>query len=117
MEKDSSYLCSDLISVTVGCTVFVGNLEQICEGGCSVVLEEPLAIGTQVRMHCVACPLGKAKCAECQFKGKVRCHENDPAIGCLLEIEFEGRTWSSTEWHPRHLTNVDLMRPAVAKRK
>ena len=117
MQKDSSYLCSDLITLTVGRTVVVGNLEQICEGSCSVTIEEPQDIGTPVRMHCVSCPQGKAKCTECQFKGKVLCYENDPTLGCALEIEFEGRKWSAREWHPRHLTNIDAVTPEPKPRK
>ncbi len=114
MQNESSYLCSDLIKLTVGRTVLVGNLEQICEGSCSVTVDEPLDVGTPVRLHCVACPQGKAKCTECQFKGKVLCYENDPTLGCALEIEFEGRKWSAREWHPRHLTDIDPVTSVVS---
>lgn len=117
MQKDDSFLCSQLVRITVGRTVVVGNLEEICEISCTVTLEDSLAIGTEVRMHCVACPLGKKACTECRFRGKVRCLENDPLLGCLLEVEFEGRTWSADDWHPMHLTavkNLERNSPAAA---
>jgi hypothetical protein len=106
MQKQNAYLCSDLIELTFGGTVLVGNLEQICEGGCSVTLEEPVDVGAEVRMHCIACPIGNAQCTECQFKGQVSCADDDPTLGCALEIEFAGRKWSSRDWQPRHLINV-----------
>jgi hypothetical protein len=27
-------------------------------------------------------------------------------LGCLMQIVFEGRTWSPEEWHPEHLTKM-----------
>jgi hypothetical protein len=117
MQKNDFFLCSQLVKLTVGRTVVVGNLEEICEGRCTVALEEPLALGTRVRMNCVTCPLEKKSCAECRFRGKVRYRENDPLLGCLMRIEFEGRTWSEVEWRPMHLTNVDPVAPTMVKLK
>jgi hypothetical protein len=106
MPDDERFLCSQLMKVSAGRTVAIGNLEDICETGCTVAIEVPPPIGTQVTMRCIECPLGKKSCTDCRFRGRVRSHENDPALGCFMQVEFDGRVWSSEEWRPEHLTKI-----------
>ena len=110
MLHSEFYLCSELVRISADGKVNVGNLEAIAPNGCTVTLESELPAGTVVRMRCLACPLGKKSCTECRFKGRVRCHEDDPALGYLTHVDFEGRIWSAQEWHPRHLTNLSALR-------
>jgi hypothetical protein len=110
MLQSEFYLCSELVRISTGGKVNVGNLEAIAPNGCTVTLESELPAGTVVRIRCMVCPLGKKSCTECRFKGRVRCQENDPALGQLTQVDFEGRTWSAAEWHPRHLTNLSALR-------
>lgn len=103
---DELFLCSQLMKVSANRTVTIGNLEDICATRCSVAVEEPPPIGARVMIRCLECPLGKKSCTECRFRGLVRSHENDPVLGSLMQVEFEGRIWSAEEWHPEHLTKV-----------
>jgi hypothetical protein len=106
MPDSELFLCSQLIRVSTGRTRSIGNLEEIYPDGCTITIEvPPPPIGTQVRMQCIACPQSKKSC-DCRLKGRVRCHENDPVLGCIIQVEFEGRSWSPEEWHPQHLTNI-----------
>jgi hypothetical protein len=100
------FLCSQLMRVSVGRTVSVGNLEDISPDCCTVTIDAPPPIGAQVTMRCVKCPLGKKSCTDCRFKGTVQCHENDPVLGCLIQVQFQGRVGSPEAWHPQHLTNI-----------
>jgi hypothetical protein len=106
MPDDDFFLCSQLIRVIAGRTVRIGNLEDIRTDRCTVTLEEPPPVGAQVTVRCIRCPQGKKSCTECRFRGRVRCHENDPTLGCLIHVDFEGRLWSPEEWHPQHQTNI-----------
>ncbi len=106
MQEGDSCLCSELIRVSGGGAVSIGNLEQISPHGCQIAMEAPIATGTAVRMHCVSCPLGKKDCTECRFRGRVLDQETDPQHGCQVRIEFEGRIWTEREWRPRHFTDL-----------
>jgi len=109
VKEDEVFLCSELVRITAGPRRDFGNLEQISPHGCTVSMDEPLPIGQEVRMCCLACPLGKKSCTECRFRGRVRSSENDPVLGCILQVDFEGRSWSDKEWRPRHLTDVETV--------
>jgi hypothetical protein len=112
MQNDDLFLCSELIRLAAGRTAVIGTLVLISPVECTVTVDAPLPAKTPVRMHCLACPLGKKSCSECRFKGKVVNHEMDPTLGCMLRIEFENRMWSRDEWRPRHLTELKLLHPA-----
>ena len=115
MQDRDLFLCSQLMKVSASQTTTVGNLEDICATTCTVAVEVPPPIGAQVSIRCIGCPLGKKPCTDCRFRGSVRSHENDPVLGCLMQIEFEGRMWSAEEWHPEHLTKIEpLVRGANA---
>ena len=110
MENGTVFLCSQLMRVSSDKAVTIGNVEEIYPDGCTITLDvPPPPIGAQIRMRCISCPLGKKSCTDCKFKGRIRCHENDPVLGCLIHVEFEGRAWSAEEWHPQHLTNVEML--------
>jgi hypothetical protein len=106
MADRELFLCSQLMRVTTDRTLSVGNLEEIYPRGCTITIEVPPPIGAQVRMRCIACPQGKKSCSDCSLKGRVQCHANDPVLGCLIAVEFEGRSWSPEAWYPQHLINV-----------
>jgi hypothetical protein len=106
MQDSRLFLCSQLMQVSASRTVTIGNLEDICATRCTVAIEVPPPIGAQVTIRCLECPLGKKGCTDCRFRGWVRSHENDPALGCLIQVEFNGRVWSAEEWHPEHLTKI-----------
>jgi hypothetical protein len=100
-------MCSELVTVTAGRKRLVGNLEEIARDRCSVLLDCPIAQGTPVKLECVACPR-KAKglaCLKCKFAGKVEAQEENPNLGIVAQISFEGRSWSKTKWRPGHLTD------------
>ena len=103
MQDGESFLCSQLLRVFAGRAVRTGNLEDICSERCTVLVEELPPIGTRVTIRCIECPNGKKSCTDCRFKGRVRCHQEDPVLGGLMQVEFEGRSWSPEEWHPQHL--------------
>jgi hypothetical protein len=107
--QDELFLCSQLMKVSSNRAVAIGNLEDICATGCTVAIEGPPPIGAQVTIRCMECPLAKKGCTDCRFTGWVRSHENDPVLGCLMRVEFEGRMWSSEEWRPEHLTKIKLL--------
>jgi hypothetical protein len=106
MQNSEFFLCSELMSVWTGHTVNIGNLEDICPDRCTIAIDLPSPVGVQVTIRCIECPHGKKDCTDCRFKGWVQCHENHPVLGCLMQIVFEGRTWSPEEWHPEHLTKM-----------
>jgi hypothetical protein len=106
MQDRELFLCSQLMRVSQGRTGSVGNLEDICPDSCTITLDEPPPIGAQVTIRCVRCPLGMKSCTDCRFKGTVQCHENDPVLGCLIQVEFQDRVWSPEAWHPQHLTDI-----------
>src|SRR5579871_4087241 len=104
--QDDKFLCSELIQVSAGGKVEIGNLELISSAGCTLTVAAELPVGAVVKIRCLECPLGKKPCKECRFRGKVRHSNVDPVLGCLMDIDFEGRIWSPQEWKPRHLTKV-----------
>ena len=106
MQDVELFLCSQLMTVTTRGAVSAGNLEDIGAHRCTLAIETPPPVGAQVTLRCIECPLGKKSCTACRFKGRVRCHENDPVLGCLIQVEFEGRKWSREAWHPQHLTRI-----------
>jgi hypothetical protein len=106
---EDKFLCSELVKVSAGGIAEIGNLELISPQGCVVTIAAAPPIGARVGIRCVECPLGKKTCTECRFRGRVRGLETDPVLGCLLHVEFEGRTWSLDEWQPRHLTNIRVI--------
>jgi len=110
VQQDKSFLCSELVRISAGPRRNLGNLEQISPQGCTISMDESLPIGQEVRMRCLACPLGKKSCTECRFRGRVRSSENDPVLGSILQVDFEGRTWSHQEWRPRHLTDIEALK-------
>jgi hypothetical protein len=114
MPDDELFLCSELVRISAGRGSKIGNLEVIGPQGCTVTVDCPIPAGSEVRMHCVECPLGKKSCTECRFRGRIKSSEDDPVLGCLLQVEFEGRCWSPKEWHPRHLTDVRKLKEAPA---
>jgi hypothetical protein len=113
MQGMERFLCSQLMRVSEGRTVRIGNLEDICSDGCTITMEVPLPIGTQVTIRCIECPKGKKACTDCKFDGRVRCHEKDPVLGYLTQVEFDGRVWSAEEWHPEHLTKIRPIAPSA----
>lgn len=104
--KNEQFLCSEMVRLTTGRKEKVGNLEKISTNGCTVTMDAAPSVGTQVRMRCLVCPLGRKTCKGCKFNGRVRSKEKDPVLGCIVDVDFQGRTWSAEEWHPRHLTNI-----------
>ena len=110
MRNDACFLCSELVRLCAPGSAHIGNLEQISRTGCTVFLDDPLPIGTRVWMRCVECPQGKKSCTECRFRGRVEGCDVDPVLGCFVEVEFDGRAWVATEWHPRHLTGIAMPR-------
>ena len=30
-----------------------------------------------------------------------------PVLGCLMQVKFESRIWSSEEWRPEHLAKME----------
>ncbi len=116
MPDDELFLCSELVRLSAGRTAIVGNLELISSQGCTVTVDMPMPIGSEVRMRCLECPLGKKSCTECVFRGRVKSSEDDPVLGCLMQVEFAGKTWSAEQWHPRHLTDVRKLKEAPASR-
>jgi hypothetical protein len=109
MQDGEVFLCSQLMKVSTSRTVTIGNLEDICATKCTVAIEAPPQVGLQVTIRCIECPVGKKGCTDCRFRGWVRSHENDPVIGCFMQVEFEGRIWSPKEWHPQHLTKIESL--------
>jgi hypothetical protein len=89
MRDSRLFLCSELVMISTGTKFTVGNLDSI------------------EAERCLECPQGGRKaCGHCRFKGQVRSLENDPVLGHLIHIDFEGRMWSPEEWEPGHLVNI-----------
>src|SRR5579862_4948201 len=101
-----NFLCSELIQVSTSSLVQIGNLEQICADRCTVLMATPPPVGAIVRMRCLQCPRGRKSCTECRFTGRVRACENDPHLGCFIQVDFHGRAWSAEKWQPGHLTEL-----------
>lgn len=116
MRNNESFLCSELIRISTGRHVEIGNLEQISAQGCTISTDAVIPAGHEIRMRCLTCPLGKKSCTECRFKGRVQSHDNDPVLGCSIYVEFYGRNWSAEEWRPRHLTNITAVKPLTVAR-
>jgi len=106
MQEGEFFLCSELMEVSAGPETLICNLEQISPAGCVVALDASLPVGTGVQLRCLSCPRRKRSCIGCRFKGRVRSEQRDPLLGCLTQIEFDGRIWSEKEWRPGHLTNI-----------
>jgi hypothetical protein len=107
MRDRKPFLCSELVIISTGTKVTVGNLDSIGVERCTVTLPVPVPIGCCVSMRCLECPKGGRKaCGDCRFRGQVRSSANDPVLGHLIHIDFEGRMWSPEEWEPGHLKNV-----------
>jgi hypothetical protein len=106
MRKDESFLCSELVKVSTGASAEIANLEQINTSSCEVKMQEPLPVGTPVKMQCLECPQHKECCNDCIYFGRVRSHKVDPVLGSSIEVDFEGRNWSAKEWKPRHLLGI-----------
>ena len=112
VPENKLFLCSELIRISAGGGSKIGNLEIIGPDGCTVTVDTLIAAGSEVRMHCVECPLGKRSCRECRFRGRVKSAQEDSVLGCFVHIEFEGRSWSAEEWRPRHLTSLKSFKAA-----
>jgi hypothetical protein len=103
------FLCSELIKVfTSNGDSLIGNLEEIAPHHCSVLLERPIAEGTQVQIECLGCPTRDrgATCTKCRFTGQVQAQSAAPEIGPAVDISFHGRQWSRRKWRPQHLTGI-----------
>jgi hypothetical protein len=109
MQNGELFLCSQLMRVSEGRSVSIGNLEDIYSNGCTIRMELPLPIGAQITIQCIGCPQGKRSCTACTFRGRIRGHEHDRVLGCLMQVEFESRIWSSEDWRPKHLTKIKTL--------
>jgi hypothetical protein len=106
MQVGGLFFCSQLMKVSQGRKASIGNMETIRSDACTITMDVPLSVGTQVTIRCLGCGKGKKSCTDCKFKGRVRSHEDDPGLGFLIQIEFEGSIWSPEKWHPEHLTEM-----------
>ncbi|HUX43422.1 MAG TPA: hypothetical protein VMV57_01610 [Terracidiphilus sp.] len=106
MQDSKLFLCAQLVRVIAGRSAEVGQLEQISEHRCVLSVPGGVPVGTTVRMQCLECPAGKRSCRECIFRGRVEYAETDATLGCLLEVEFDGRRWKKDRWQPEHLIPV-----------
>ena len=108
--SDSEFHCSELVKIKTGESEVIGNLERIDRDACTIAVEAPLPVGTLISMQCLDCPRGERSCVGCRFRGEVGSCAQDPALGCFVEVRFEGRKWSTAKWQPRHLTNLAGMK-------
>jgi hypothetical protein len=107
MRNRKLFLCSELVMISTGTKVAAGNLDEIGADRCMVTLPVPIPVGCRVSMRCLECPKGGRKaCGDCRFSGQVTSSENDPVVGYLIHINFDGRRWSPEEWEPGHLVDI-----------
>lgn len=108
-----THLCSELVTFSQtdpaqsGYGSTIGNLEEIGEWCAKVLLDRPVAPGTEVSLT------ARKK----SLYGKVRGWEYTPEIGYLVDVELNRNSkWSSARFQPQHLLRVRNKRgePSVA---
>ena len=103
MQDSKLFLCAQLVRVSAGRSAEVGQLEEISEHRCVLAVPGEIPLGTTVRMQCLECTGGNRSCTKCVFRGHVEYAETDATLGCLLEVQFDGRRWKKDRWKPEHL--------------
>ena len=100
-RSEPRLLCSELIMIRFDGAELTVNLEDISSSGACVQLEEPLEVGTRIRLK--------------GFGGVVKyCLRNE--IGYFAGIQFDaGERWSQETWQPQHLLDPSQVKTLASR--
>lgn len=106
--RGALYLCSELVRVWCSPRGLAGgmwpaNLEEICEEGATLVLDNPLRVGARVEV----------KCRNYVLRGVVdSCTADELGYTVWVEFDRESR-WSPNQYRPAHLLNPAALHEKV----